>query len=363
VHARCVLGVAQASPEPRGSLAMATTRQRTRDGGLSLRLVLPFLREGQHPLMEEILTSEEVDLRGCLRPEARVSRRVAMRALDAYVGASGDTTIGLRAGLGIEPGDLDVVESTARFCATLREAILSAGRYLRLVSECAVLVLREEGKGNTALACFHTAPGVRLHHAANDFLVASAVTFIRRHADATESPAEIHLTHRGPTDKRSYEREFGARVRFGMPHNGIAVRRSQLDRAMPLANAILRDAFDAHASELLDRSGVGLRGRVADVATDLLRAGTLTMPAVARRLGVSAATLRRHLEGEGTTFREVVDEVKRAIAEHYMLDRTRTISEIGFALGFSNVSAFHRAFRRWKSVSPSEYRRLVSLPR
>jgi AraC-like DNA-binding protein len=320
---------------------------------VSVHLVLSFLREAQHPVAEQILEREGVDLSGCVRPEARIPRSMAIRALEAYVRATGDTTIGLRAGLRLEPGDLDVVELAARCCATLRDAIACAARYMPLLSDGADLTLVEDG--DDALCSFRGNGGAA-HDAASDFVVAAAVSLLRRYADLQEPPTEVHLARRGGLDKARYEGELQARVIFGMPHDAVAIHRCQLSRGMLRHNAALQRAFEGYARERLDRTGAGLRRRVADLATEELRAGRLTMLSVAGRMGASSATLRRRLEDEGTTFREIVDEVKRELAEQYLLDRRRSISEIGFALGFSNVGAFHRAFRRWKSISPSQYR-------
>ena len=73
-------------------------------------------------------------------------------------------------------------------------------------------------------------------------------------------------------------------------------------------------------------------------------------------LAMSVPTLRRRLEEEGTTFTELVDELRRDLAERYLRDSRRSISEIATLLGFSHAPAFHKAFRRWKGVTPSAHR-------
>ena len=76
---------------------------------------------------------------------------------------------------------------------------------------------------------------------------------------------------------------------------------------------------------------------------------------VGRSLGLSPPTLRRRLEAENATFSEIVDEVRRQMAEQELRGQ-RSVSEIAFGLGFSSVSAFDRAFKRWLSMLPTEYR-------
>ena len=71
---------------------------------------------------------------------------------------------------------------------------------------------------------------------------------------------------------------------------------------------------------------------------------------------MGARTLQRKLAGEGSSFSKLLDEVRKELAERYIEDQTRTISEVSFLLGFSESSAFSRAFRRWTGEAPSRYR-------
>ena len=98
-----------------------------------------------------------------------------------------------------------------------------------------------------------------------------------------------------------------------------------------------------------------LAERVRLLTTHHLGSGRLTMHWIARSLGLSPPTLRRRLEAEQVTYSAIVDEVRRQLAERE-LGGKRSVSEIAFYLGFSSVSAFGRAFRRWYGILPTEYR-------
>jgi AraC-like DNA-binding protein len=80
------------------------------------------------------------------------------------------------------------------------------------------------------------------------------------------------------------------------------------------------------------------------------------MEVTAQRLAMSVATLRRRLEEEHATFSGIVDELRRQLAEGYLRDDQPTVSEVAFLLGFSDVAAFGRAFKRWHGISPTEFR-------
>jgi AraC-like DNA-binding protein len=110
--------------------------------------------------------------------------------------------------------------------------------------------------------------------------------------------------------------------------------------------------------ELLDRvpAMTSLSHRVRRLVAAGLSSGVDSQE-VARRLYMSRRTLHRQLTGEGTSFKALVDDLRRELATRYLSERRMAIAEIGFLLGFSEASAFHRAFKRWFGSTPAEHRR------
>ncbi len=79
---------------------------------------------------------------------------------------------------------------------------------------------------------------------------------------------------------------------------------------------------------------------------------------VAVRLGMSTRNLQRHLHEEGTSFHKLLDKTCHQMAVHQVREQRLPLGEVAFLLGYSEVSAFHRAFRRWTGMSPAQFRRL-----
>jgi len=125
----------------------------------------------------------------------------------------------------------------------------------------------------------------------------------------------------------------------------------QLDDTNTAASVALRHAMQPHAAsgEVLDM--------VRRLIDEELPAGTATMRTVAGRLRVSERTLRRRLREHGTSYEEVLDALRRERALAAVIDPDRTVLEISASLGFSEVSAFYRAFKRWTQSTVSSYRR------
>jgi AraC-like DNA-binding protein len=323
---------------------------------LSIRLVWPFIRL-MADLQTELAVLREagIDIGRLADPDLRIPHRLVVKLLSASVEKTGDAALGLHAGDLLEPGDFGPMEYAARSCRDLRTAIECNMRYMRVLDDAMDATLTE--RGDTAV--WKLAYGViSAHPAINDFAVAASLTLGRRYTGIDGAPLEVHLTHAEPTSAAEYERVFRAPVKLGAAENAIVFRRRALDVPLAQANPDLYRAFAAQAERLLESlpQTVGITREVREQVIDRLRRHDVEMAAIARDLHMSVATLRRRLAEEGTTHREVVDEVRHTLALRHIEGGSLAVSEIAFLLGFSNVSAFSKAFRRWTGTSPLEFR-------
>lgn len=127
-----------------------------------------------------------------------------------------------------------------------------------------------------------------------------------------------------------------------------------------------RDLFaylDRHALVLQEKLArtPSLTSRVRELLIERLRDGEPDQPSIARALALSERTLQRRLQEENSSFAALVDEVRADLAREYLADPKLAIFEIAFLLGYSEPSAFNRAFRRWAGQSPSEFRSGLSV--
>jgi AraC-like DNA-binding protein len=148
-------------------------------------------------------------------------------------------------------------------------------------------------------------------------------------------------------------------VRFGAPLTKLVFDASILELPLVGADLTLGSLLERQAEESLAGAarGGGFAGRVREVIKEGLPGGEARVEAACRRLGVSPRTLQRKLREEGTSFQGLLEEVQRALAEFYLRDREVAICEVSYLTGFSQPSAFHRAFRRWTGQTPKEFRR------
>jgi AraC-like DNA-binding protein len=126
----------------------------------------------------------------------------------------------------------------------------------------------------------------------------------------------------------------------------------------PTSDPALVLALERHARELLAKLLLGddLPSRVRHEIASLLPLGA-SAEAVAETLRMSARSLRRRLEAENTSYTQILDELRCELARRYLAQGQRGVEEVAFALGFSDGSAFHKAFRRWTGERPKDFAR------
>ncbi|MGY1847434.1 AraC family transcriptional regulator [Blastococcus sp. SYSU DS1021] len=171
-------------------------------------------------------------------------------------------------------------------------------------------------------------------------------------------PLRVELRLPQPADPAPYHAAFGVPPRFGAARSVLVFDAALLDQPLPQAAPLTAALCEAQCRELLERrvSRRGLSGQVRD----LLLRRPQEMPgqeAVAAELHMSVRTLRRHLEEEGTSFRAVVDQTRRHLAEELLVTVGLSVEQVAERIGYSEASAFVHAFRRWTGVSPRRWAR------
>jgi AraC-like DNA-binding protein len=168
-------------------------------------------------------------------------------------------------------------------------------------------------------------------------------------------PKAIHFTHQEPTYRAEYDRVFGGvSLVFGSYMNALLLDEAFMSMMPPRTNSYVSRILSAHAEELLKNleSSKSIRGRVESLLIPLLPTGEARMDVIARKLGISRQTLFRKLKAESVTFDKVLDELRHKLALQYLNEKKTSVNQTAYLLGFSEPSAFSRAFKRWTGSSP-----------
>jgi len=172
-------------------------------------------------------------------------------------------------------------------------------------------------------------------------------------------PLEIRFEHNKPDGHDEHEMRFDAPIQFGRRTNAIAFRRSDLDTLMPEQDPYLASVVEPFQQGRCD-SQANPQDFAITVRNEVKMHLGESLPSVAdisKLFGVSEPTFQKQLRAHGLNFSDVVKAARHELALHYIADPNLPLTEIAYLLGYSELSAFSRAFRNWTGMSPQRYRR------
>ena len=167
----------------------------------------------------------------------------------------------------------------------------------------------------------------------------------------------VEFTHNEPGNHAEYERIFDAPVAFGCDRNALLIDRSMGTQSLRQNNRYVFGIFSERADELLEelQNSKSTRGQVESLLIPILHTGDVSMEQIAEKMGTSRQTLYRKLKAEDVTYEKLLDDLRQKMAVNYLSGKKASVNETAYLVGFSEPSAFSRAFKRWTGNSPGGY--------
>ncbi|GAA3561704.1 AraC family transcriptional regulator [Marinobacter xestospongiae] len=269
----------------------------------------------------------------------------------------------LEIGAGVEPAHVGVLGYLVLASETLGDALRAYQRYETLFyGERLADVAMLDGE----VEIRWPRPEQPLGRQGDGVGIAALVTFLRRQID--QPPPLSRVSFRGSVAQatdQAYQAFFGCPVQWQDSHVRVRFPLSYLTMAMPGRDPALRQLLDRQAQALLRAlpASTALERQLQQVLLRLLAEGDPTLARAARVLHMSPRTLQRRLRGHGLSWQQWLDRSREQLARQYLADPVLSLAEVALLLGFSEQSAFTRAFRRWTGTLPGQYRRQhVALP-
>jgi AraC-like DNA-binding protein len=180
---------------------------------------------------------------------------------------------------------------------------------------------------------------------------------VRQIAAARVAPAAVSFRHPRPATVAGHRAFFGCPVTFEARIDALRFGDGALATPTRLGDEGLSAFLTAHLDELRERhADPSASARVRGAVVDSLPDGLPRASRIARRLGMSERTLQRRLAEEGHTFQALADGARREAAESLLVGGDHSLGEVAFLTGFSDQSAFQRAFKRWTGRTPAAFR-------
>jgi len=241
--------------------------------------------------------------------------------------------------------------------STLYTALNRLSRYVRIINDAISVSLEEEGD-NLVITITSDDREIPAHYQA-DSSSAILITMCRANYGEELSPVSVSFKHATSPCSGEYYGFFRCPVEFGAKQNQIILPLDVVNKRLTSASpqlAQINDQVMINYLAELDKEDIIQQVKAAII--DQLPSGNVNEETVSEAIYSSKRSLQRRLNEKGTTFKTILTEVRQDLALKYIHDRKLTLTEISFMLGFSEMSSFSRAFKRWTGESPKEFRKL-----
>ena len=288
------------------------------------------------------------------RPQGTTAEFFALwRAVEEVSG--GDHDLGIRIGVAALPDDENVVSLVAMHSPTLGDGLHQLARYKRLVCPERISIDVTGGEARMRfdwLLATEPPPPILI-----DVIFSGIVNLARHGTEQPLRPVRLELNRRR-ANVTVLERHFRCELRFDAPHDMLVLDATALGLPMVHRNAQLHAVLipglelaighSDHARTLVDDVRMAL--------TETIVGDRPSIGTIAKSLGMSARTLQRRLGELGTTYQELLDDVRRRAAKRLLADTALGIGEVAFLLGFEEANSFVRAFQTWEGTTPAKWR-------
>lgn len=322
----------------------------------SATLLVQAAREEGLPVAA-VLEGSGIDERDLGNPEVEILGSQEIRVVENLLRLGVDPSFAFRVGARYRISAFGLLGYALMNSETMRDAVELCARFLPLAhAYCAIRLTETETEATVFFECSLPSPALRTFAVERDM---AALAMISRDLTGGRLPLRRWwIGHRQQAPLAVYQGLVRGEPQFDAPSSQWTFDRAQLDTPLPLANAMTRHLCVRACEDLLSRRQ-SMKGFDGKVRSHLMRHAD-RMPSLeemADEFCLTPRTLRRRLADEGTTFRDIVLDVRHTLAESMLREGGVPIQEIASRLGYQDATSFITAFKRWSGMSPAAFRR------
>jgi AraC-like DNA-binding protein len=271
---------------------------------------------------------------------------------------TGDDLIGFKIGQNLEFRRMGLIYYACSSSPTLRTLLQVLSRYERVFGDA--VERNNERIEEGILTWRFRAPRAVKHQQYAEFQVAATIEALRRQTGRNLYPLRVDLRHHRAGGDAPMRKFFGCPLNFGADENRLVLKPTDLDQPLLASDDHLYRLMLQYCDQAIEKMSKAKSSLVYSVEEAISKDPTTTQAGVARQLGMSVRTLSRRLTANGTSYSEVLDGYRETMSKSMIDDSEMSLTEIAFVLGYSDLSSFSTAFRRWVGKTPTEYRGRVS---
>lgn len=306
---------------------------------------------------QSLYEAVDLDLSVIMDPDSRIpfAKLVALYEIGAQM--TGDENFGLHIGESVTVSTFDLLSYCALNSPTVGAAFARVVRYNSIWTDgnCFRIETADE---MSAIVYEYIDQSIGEHRQDSEMTLAMIATLCRHCATPEFGPTSVEFQHAAPADVSMHREVFKCPLNFSAAANRLSFPTAFLSLPLPKADADLCAVLDRHAEDLLAKYPPrdSVIDQVRNALANELCGGDPSLENVAAELHLTSRTLQRKLYELGTSYNDVLDQMRRQLSMRYLRDPRLAICEVAYMLGFSESSSFHRAFKRWTGVTPKEFR-------
>lgn len=303
-----------------------------------------------------LLEIADIDISVLNSPDNRLSLDEVHRLTEKAVVVTSDAYFGLHQGEQFM-GFSNILGYVMMNCDTLKSALLKLRRYQKICDEGTSITLIQ--KGNDAILNIAILDDMlQKDKHLTDYRLSGVYVYLKKLAGVSFGLTRVSFCHAPPEDISEYERIFNCPISFNQPFNALIFDYRYLDLSIPEHNVELLKTFEQHAKDIIESLDINdsYTNRAGKIIAGILNENTLSIQIVAKKMAVSVRKLQLKLQQEKTTYSKLLNDIRKGLAVSYLKNRQISITEIAYLLGYSEVSVFYRAFKKWTDKTPIQYR-------
>jgi AraC-like DNA-binding protein len=306
---------------------------------------------------DQVLHALELDRAILSNTEGFIPCCTFARLLEEAARATGDLCFGLHFGERFNLKNIGPLTYVVLNSPNIAVADQHVARYLKLYNQAAKVFFTVDEQ-RAYLQYVLQDLGIDFPRQENEYSMVIRLNTIRMMVGSQWAPLEVRFAHPAPEQIAEHQRIFRAPVLFGYSTNAFVIEREFLERQIPAADERLYEIMSRYLERILEEipQEDEVLAPVRRAVAESMREGHPNLTRVAKKMAMSPRTLQRQLKERGMDFKQLVADTRRRFAVSYLGNRKNTLTEIAFLLGYSEASAFNRAFKRWTGSTPLAYR-------
>ncbi|MEA5593657.1 AraC family transcriptional regulator [Rivularia sp. UHCC 0363] len=311
--------------------------------------------------VNQLYTAAGIDPAWLADPDRQVSGEILKFLWREAIKQTGDRNLGLHIGEAFDLSAIGIVGYVLLNCQTYGQVLEKLSQYTRLFSQGVTIHHRVlDGWVECDCEIVGNVKNYLLDEPRHpiESTFAALITATQQLVGKVLPVQTVYFQHSRPEDFCEHQRIFQTTVQFSQPINRIVFDATYLDWAVRSANNNLLSVFELHAAAMLSaqNQAQNYTQKAIEAIVNSLQGEMPLIDAIARNLTISVRQLQRELKAENTSYQQLLDETRQKLALQYLKNPETSIHDVAFLLGFSEPSAFHRAFKRWMGQTPRSYR-------